>query len=218
MAQLTFNPVAGANSPCDGIATRESQDQTFGNIRAGAGNNARTNNVEESIGLNGSTTSNQFEGLYRMICNFNTAALGAGSTITSATLSLYVIGTNNGLGTTNFTFEIVGATPGATNTIANSDYGQLGSTSFASTAFGSITTGAFNDFTLNPSGLANISKTGVSSFGLKSGWDLNNSFDGLWASGGLTRYRVEMADNASNLPKLVVNYILGNTNSRSFFM
>ena len=206
MATLTVYPVAGTNSPCDGYVGREGVDETFGTKRAGAGNTARIIGTTEGINLVATATSNQYGTLGRNIFNFDTSSLGAGAIISSAVLSLWCTSKFPDLGTGGFTLEIVGATPNGTNTLINGDYGQLGGTSFASTVYASITAGAYNDFTLNASGITNISKTGISSFGGISGWDLNNSFGGAWASSQQTSFIIEHADNAGNKPKLVVTY------------
>jgi len=208
MPAFTFNPVAGANSPMDGFSSRFGVDQSFSDIRAGAGNVSNDTDATFNVQLRASTTGTQFSELYRPIMCFDTASL-SGYTIASATLSLYVVSVSTGLGTTDFTLEIVAATPASTSAIADADYSQLGSTSFSSKAYASISTSAYNDFILNASGLTNINKTGVSKFGARSGWDLTGSFTGTWSSSATNNYVIQSADNGSNKPKLVVNTLEG---------
>ena len=56
--------------------------------------------------------------------------------------------------------------------------------------------GADNNFTLNSNGIANINLKGLSSFGWRNTWDINASFDGTWAAGGLTRFDTVQSSSA----------------------
>lgn len=203
---LTVYPSAGSVSPVDGYVTRHGVDQTISAIVAGAGTAATDTDV--SILLQASATSNQFLQLARTIVCFDTSPLTSLATITSAVLSFYVSSTTTGLGSVGFSFVIVGATPAATNTLVNSDYGQLGTTFFDFKNHGDVTVGGYNDFTLNTSGLANINKTAISKFGVVNGWDYNIVFNGSWVSGASSTYIFNSGDSALNKPKLVVTYSL----------
>lgn len=204
----TFYPVAGANSPVDGTVQRGIVDETLTAIRSGAGQTANVTNA--SVGapeITTSSTTNQFRQLTRVIYTFDTSSIPVSATIESATLSLFGVSKNNSLGGSP-EIDIVAATPPATNTLAASDYGQLGSTVFASKTYAGWSTSAYNDFTLNANGIANITKGGVSKFGARVNWDTDNSFTGTWASLSDVRFNHYMADQTGtdNDPKLVVVY------------
>ena len=208
----TFNPVAGANSPVDGGVVRSGVNEVFGTIRGGAGTASPVSDTYLVIGmLEASGTTDQFQGLYRSIICFDTSAIGDTDTISSAVLSFQgfnEFALSTGLGA--FSLDVVAATPAATNDLADSDYAQLGSTSFATKASGAITEeGAYNDWSLDANGIANISKTGVSKFGTRTLWDLNNSFTGTWASGASSYWNARSADQGSTPPKLVVEHVSG---------
>lgn len=209
MAVDTFYPVAGANSPVDGRVERGIVDETFSTIRNAATGAAQV--AESSVGapeITSSATTDQFRQLNRTIYTFDTSSIPTSATIISATLSLYGTDKNNSLGGSP-EIDIVGATPASTDTLVGSDYAQLGSTVFASKTYADWSTSSYNDFTLNASGLANITKGGISKFGARVNWDTDDSFGGVWASLADVRFNHYMADQTGtdNDPKLVVEYI-----------
>ena len=211
---LTAFPFSGTGTaPMDGLPQREAVDQTFANIRGGAGtafSNAAANNMG---GLDGSTTTDQFSAMYRVIVGFDTSSIGDTDTIDIATLSVAGNGNanNTGLGDTNN--DITTATPTDGANLAAGDFAvaQYGSTRLATgTAISAfvITAGTYNNWTLNADGRAAINKTGFTYLAFRTAWDVDNSFTGTWASSGRTlsvmRY-AETADTTSD-PKLVVEY------------
>lgn len=203
----TFNPASGANSPVDGRAARNGVNQTFANIRAGAGVSA--NNTASSDGpyLFSTGTTDQYDTLIRFFTLFNTATLTADATISAAVISFYGSDKANGNGSP--AFHVAAATPAANDSIAASDYGNVGSTSFGNVAYASYSTSAYNDITLDANGRANISKTGISKFSEQLSWDILNDTTGLvWAGGAESYTLFNTADAVSNNPKLVVTYTL----------
>ncbi len=205
---LTAYPAAGSNSPVDGIVQRGSVNETFSTIRSGAGNvSSNTTTTIEAL-LRGSSTSNQFDFLTRGIMCFDTSALTATASISAAVLKGFGNNKSNGLGSADV--HICGATPASTSSLANSDYGQLGSTSFANISYASFSTSAYNTFTLDSNGIANISKTGISSFGFRLSWDMNNSFTGTWGSFATSLAYIRSADQTgtSEDPYLEITYSL----------
>jgi len=207
---LTAYPAAGANSPVDGLVSYANTDQTFANIRSGAGNSANnTSNVFDVV-LTTSTTTNQFYTLSRGIMCFDTSSLGGTATVSAVMLSLWFVFGQNALGSPEA--HISGATPASTSSLANSDYNQLGTTSFGNIAYASLGSGAYNDFTLNSSGISNVNQSGVSSYGLQLSWDINNSFTGSWPGNfqqSLLEFYAADQTGTSSDPKLVVTYTSG---------
>ncbi len=206
-------PSAGAVSPCDGFASRNSVDETFATIRGGAGNAASAtvgstgSAATTDTRLTASATTDQFQTLDRNIYNYTTSSIGAASTITAGTISFMGTLKANNIGTADY--HVCAATPSTTGDVITTDYGTFGSTSFGSVAYASFTTaGSYTDITLNASGLSAISKTAISTFGARTSWDINNSFTGTWASNSTTTFRSNIADNAGTSadPKLVVTF------------
>lgn len=206
----TYSPAAGANSPVDGtVSTGDfGSNRTFAQIRTDAGTGASTTTPNSSGAQLMGNFSNvdRFDSLLRAIFCFDTSDLPDNCYISSATLALYGESKTNALG--NTALHVVASTPASTSTLANSDYAQLGSTSFGSVAYDDFSTVGYNTITLNADGINNISKTGVSKFGLVLDWDLNNSFTGTW--GPYTKnssFWVYNADKgAGYLPILTVEY------------
>ena len=103
---------------------------------------------------------------------FDTSAIGDTDTIATTTLSLFGTSTVNNNNTTNV--DIVSSTPASNTAIVNLDFDQVGSTVFADKALSAWSTSAYNDFTLDANGIANISKTGVSKFGTRNSRDTDD--------------------------------------------
>lgn len=203
----------------DGRVGRVSVDEAFGTIRAGAGSIATPSTATNSWTLHGSTTSDQYQGLSRLIWLFKTsdltasAIIGAGGAILSVMPSdpISGVGLNDGT-SVNSAMVIVSSNPATNTNLVNADYGTLGTTEFGRTAKQSLlTANVYADVTLNASGISNISLIGISKFGGKHGWDADNTTTGLtWVSEGfqaVTWYAADTAATTSD-PKLVITYTL----------
>lgn len=161
-----------------GEVYRSGVNESFSTIRSGAGTDVDT--TEGEVALASNSTTNQYGLLVRTIILFDTSVLPANASITSANIGVQANTVATNLGTT--TMELVSSNPASTSVLATSDYSTLGSTSFSSVALGSISTSSSTTFTLNASGISNISIGSISKFGFILGWDLNNNFTGTWAS------------------------------------
>jgi hypothetical protein len=206
---LTVYPDASTGgTTCDGVVGRISVDQTFANIRAGAGNTYDATLQTVYVALYATATTNQFDSLYRSIMTFNTAALTSSATISQVVAGCYGQTKYNGLG--KDTLHYCASTPAANNALANSDYGQLGSVSFGSVAYDDWSTVGYNSITLDANGIANVSKTGISRFGARGGWDITGTFGGVWKSGDNSDIDFYSSDYTGTTrdPKLVITYTL----------
>lgn len=134
-------------------------------------------------------TENQWDELCRGIMLFNTAGLPDDAVILTATLSFYLTakGDNGG-----FTPDLClyAVTPASDSALVNADYGAFGNTELSDKlTYAGLTLNAWNTFTLNATGLAAISKTGMSRFGFRnSTYDVADELDPnnhnpVWASG-----------------------------------
>lgn len=217
MATLTVypDPSTGATT-VDGRVSRYGVDETLGTIRAGAGNSHNdTGTGAQVASLTGSSTSNQYSGADRFMMTFDTSALTASATISAAVLSILGSGKTDGLlGETsaNSVAVLVAATPASNNDLVDADYSQVGTTDFGrSVQQNSWSTSAYNDITLSASGIANISKTGISKFATRYGWDFDNTTTGLtWADTATQEIVGVSADTAdvTSDPKLVITYTI----------
>ena len=217
---LTAYPTAGAAAPVDGYVERNTVDESLATIIAGAGNASDASNSTLSGGrLVATATTDQYSSLLRSIYCFDTSALTASATISAAVFSVMGRDKTNGLGSPEL--DCVASTPAATNALANADYGQLGSTVFASVTYANWSTVAYNDFTLDANGRSNIDKTTANNtkFGLRLNWDTDGTGP-TWANAAQTYVVGWFADAAGtdNDPKLVVTYTLPTGGNYSYFM
>ncbi|HKQ06121.1 MAG TPA: hypothetical protein VJ464_13380 [Blastocatellia bacterium] len=208
---LTQYPDASpASTAMNAGVARDSVNESFSTIRSGSGNYSNSSPTSESPAqIVSSSTSNQYATIERGIFLFDTSAITSVASVSAATFSLYV---TSKIDNFSLSVALVGSTPASNTSVANSDYGQLGLTRFASdVAISSITTSAYNDWGLNGSGLAAISLTGVTKLGTRADKDLDNSAP-TWASSTNGRIVASFANNAgtSQDPKLVVTYAIPN--------
>lgn len=144
--------------------------------------------------------------IFRGFVFFDTSSLGAGATISAATLSLFGQNQANQSGgdyATTYIVEGVQHDP-----LVGTDYGDELSkvTSGGSISYASFSIVAYNDITLNATGRGWINKTGTTKFCTKIGGDFNNTaptsnywnYIGFWAN----------EKGAGYLPKLVVTYTM----------
>src|SRR3990167_1612166 len=192
----------------DGGAYRDGVNQIWADIRAGAGTGAYDASTSVQVYyFRGSTTSNQWQALTRQFYLFDTNAIPDTDEISSATFSIYGITPKNDPNSNTPAIALVGSTPTSNTAIAATDYSQVGSTEYASRfAYSSFTLEAYNDMSLNSTGISNIVKDGITKFATRSANDIDNSAPS-WGSEAETDINGYSADNAAGTakaPKLVV--------------
>lgn len=209
----TFYPDANPEtSSVDGDVRRITSNESWADIKSGAGTAPLgDSNVNMYCYVSSSTTTDRWRYLIRAIMLFDTSSLPDSATISSAVLSVYCQSKGDELGFhATFAPNIYSSNPASNTALVAADYGTLGTTGLA-TAIGydSIATGAYNDFTLNSSGIAAISKTGVSKFGLRDSYYDAGTNTPSWPGGGLDTYvKWYTADQGSGYkPKLVITYV-----------
>ncbi len=177
LTTTTFTPVSSAGSGriyCIG---------TWAECQAGTGTVVTGVDFHYvAVGLSGGSYSDN-----REFIQVNTSSLTALATIISSFIRTYATGDAKA-DTYSDTIDAVSSTPASTSALATSDYTQIGSTVFSSIAIASLdfVAGHTIDFALNASGLANISLTGWSKFGMRTEKDRANSIPG---SDGASEYR-----------------------------
>lgn len=199
----------------DGYVRTNSSDDTWTNQRDDTGTSGEasdTANVNALGVVHGTSTNYHY--FTRGFVLFDTSSLPDGDAISAATLSIY--GFDSQTTISGGELGIVSSSPASNTAIVPGDfyrYTHFGSTEFGTRiAAGSWITGAYNDITLNASGLANISKTGVSKFGFRTGFDLDDSAPS--GSSGDTfqlRWRTAEYSGGSQEPVLAVVHGTGAT-------
>lgn len=109
----------------------------------------------------------------RGFLDFDTSALGAGATITAAILRVF--GNGAVVGGQARAYGVYSST--ASTPLVVGDFDQIGSTALAPTiAAASWNAAAFNDYSLNATGIAYINKTGVTKFSTReANFDVGNT-------------------------------------------
>jgi hypothetical protein len=208
-----FPGSTGTDNPVDGVVGVNPAGSSWASIRAAAGDDAQITNTIDDSTLLQTNASAQYIHMYRAIHCFNTAALTSGASISSAVLSHYVFAL---LASANVAgYSIDHCSPASTTNLSNSDYNIANWDSVKQAtdiAQASITTGAYNDWTLNATGIGNISKTGITKFGLRSSNDLTNT-DPIFGNGKTNSLETYMSNQGAttNDPKLVLTYTTATT-------
>lgn len=212
MATLTVFPDEDTESTSvDGRVFRGSVNEVWADIHDGAGNGSTDNAASNiCIFLDASATTDRWENITRAIFIFDATALGSLDVISSAVLSLKPAASPIDTFTASQDYTIVSANPASSTALANADYDftDFGTTEFidARVDVSSVVSGTYEDHTLNASGIANISDTAVSKFGVLMDMDFDNT-DG-WENNkesGVNFYQADQADTTSD-PKLVITY------------
>lgn len=204
MTTTIIYPDAGTGgTTVDGHVRRSGVDQTFTNIRTGAGvaNSATTAN-ENCAQLTATATSNQYSVLRRFIITADSSAVPSGDTVSAFTVSLYGTGKGNGLGDAEL--DVVTSSPASNNSLVNADYTytNFGTTPLGSVTYSGFSTAGYNDISCDVSG---VTKAGITKIGLRLSWDTDNSAP-TWSSGAVSSFQIYTADQAgtTNDPKLTI--------------
>lgn len=211
MATLTVYPDANPETnTVDGDVIRSGVDEVFSTLITSTGNSINDDGSSARVLVRSSAVQDQFSNIANGFALFDTSALGSGASISGATVSFTCSLAENSLGSTDLV--VVSSNPASNTGLANGDLTSVGSTSFGSLAFASwvADSSTYNVITLNASGIINISKTGISKFGMVLEWVRAGTFGGTWASTVNTRYFLQTAENGTSLaPKLVITYTTG---------
>lgn len=207
---------------CDGSCFGFDDTATFSTIRSEAGfGSDDTQPFDEVATVQDSKTAN-FRAITRGIFKFDTSSIGAGQVISAAVLSLYGKDKTDTLAATT-DINIYATTTASNTSLTSSDY-NIANWTFTqcstTIAYASWSTAGYNDFTLNATGIATISTSGVTTFGTASAkYDEINSSP-VAINGGvnhISQLRAYFADQAGtgNDPQLVVTYASTAANTRS---
>ena len=153
---------------------------------------------------------NQWDALDRDIILFDASPIADTDDVTSVTMSVWGTSKLDNFPTPlAMNMDIYTSTPASTSNLVAADFQQVGSVSQTGGAvitYANFTLGAYNDFVFNATGRSNVSKTGISKFGIRNAnYDVSTNVP-LWQDAGTTYMQMNTADVAgtANDPKLVV--------------
>jgi len=153
------------------------------------------------------TAQNTLAGIYyceRAFVNYTTSALPDTDDISSVVMSPY----GRAVGAGSVDFNVYGST--ANDTIVAGDFDLVGSTAYSDTTWSSWPLEQYNDKTFNATGIANVSKTGISKFSIRNvGDDVGAGTPTVVNS--INSYAVSTAGTSKD-PKLVVEHAAPSVN------
>ncbi len=211
----TFFPASDAT---DGYIGRLPASEIFSTIRGGAGTNTGQSS-EHEIGLIATTTDPQYSWLTRFLMMYDSSSIGDTDTIDSGTVSVKRSADAQLTALGNFQANISAGQAASTTAIVAGDYdlqvANATKMSNTSIAYGSMSASTYQDWALNASGLANVSKVApstantLSKFCFRFDDDTDNTADEvLWASAAQSQARIFSADRAGtgDDPKMVITH------------
>lgn len=170
-------------------------DADFATIRAGAGDDSRDDQgIENLLLMSATVTTDVYSQNHRSFFLFDTSSMDDAAVVSAGTLDIWVTSAiADGLGGTH-SASVVDTNPASNTAIVDADYGNSGTTQQAGDiAFGSLSAGGYQTFTLNSTGEGNIDVSGITKFGLRTDYDRTNTAP-TWASGESTGFNGETAD------------------------
>lgn len=211
----TFYPDANPESgSVDGSVARASVNEAFATIAGGAGTlYYDSSGILTTPSINASTTSNQYAGHYYPVFVYDTSTIGAGGSVSAGTFSVAASAKGDNYSPLYASGIVPVATTTASNTaLAAADYEDMRGKTKLATAITSaawdVTGTAYNDFTLNASGLANINVASTSKFALPFEKVVDNIAP-TWGNSKGAYTNTLHAENGSYKPKLVLTYTPG---------
>lgn len=177
-------------------------------------NAASGTNVFPTTGQYGFNAKTRHDGtnyrIYRAFLPFDTSGLSDTVSITSAVVKLYVDTVNDTGGAQSYTVVVGTTTQPSSATLTVNDYDDCAATQSptevsAQVLNASVTAGQYNSWTLNSTGIAYISKTGITYFGLRAGGDVEDIAQGASSIDGVEGTCMEYTGTARD-PKIEITY------------
>lgn len=167
----------------DGYVGRDGVDETWNTTTTATTGASNSDSSISLIAYVGDYTSPDYNWCFRSFMLFDTSAISDTDTIDSGTFSVYQTASLDPQQNTTLSYgwnALVGSTPNSNTAIVAGDYDQVGSTEYSDThisgtgAWTTANNNTWHDWTLNATGLSNVSKTGVTKLASRHGNDLAN--------------------------------------------
>lgn len=200
---FTFDPSLQAEpdahtetSTVDGRVTLTDTGTSFSTLRNAAnGDTADDTATFYNPVYSTNFTSGEYDFMGRTFMLYDTSSIGASATINGA--SFWGRQSSHTDELDGHWFHIVSSAPASNTALATGDYDSLGTTPYTD-GFTSGTvpsTGGRFRMQLNSSGIAAISKTGITKFGLRLINDIDNTAPGSWVANSSDSWSVSSSDS-----------------------
>lgn len=208
---LTVNSDAGG----DGGIQQNGTNLSWANIRSAtgacnAGGDCDVNSATaDTFPVRYRAGTSAWGGVCRGFATFDASAIGDSDTINSGTLSLNGTSKTDTIGSADLDVQVYQSSQASATALAKNDFNLTGTTAFSSAiTYTNWSTVAYNDYALNASGLANISKTTYSMFAFRSTKDVSGTEPAGAGTDSAVQVNCYFADQTgtANDPKLVVDY------------
>lgn len=146
--------------------------------------------------------------IYRPILLFDTSGLSDDAIITSAKISFYLTRVDDAAIENTDSVVVVSSNPASNTALDPDDIDTLGNTDLsARLTYGNMNLNAYNDLILNATGIVAISKTGITKFGIRSNWDIDDIFLDYYGDGGsYNKFFTFSSAETINKPTLIITY------------
>lgn len=204
----TFYPDANTETTSvDGPLDTQNEATSWANMRG----SSTCQRVQPSTDADWATFNGYFTPnwlMYRSMFLFDTSTIPDTDTVNSATFSVFVTARSEDYGNALSYSRLVTSTPASNTDLVTGDWDQFGTTAQSDTdiAYANLRTSIYHDFPLNATGIASISTSGITKFGLRNGGDIANSDYVTGAGDKQEGMSIRYADfsGTTNDPKLVV--------------
>lgn len=202
---LTAYPASGANSPVDGHIINEQLNAVGWAATIAAADGTSASDTDTAITCKNYNVGGSYR-CQRVIVLWDTSALTSSAVISAAVASFWLV-TNTAPAA--FNVRLCTSTPASDAAVGTADFDQVGSTAQATDyPSSSFTNGAYNDMTLNATGLSNISKTAITKFGIRNvEQDIGGSAPADTQNFNFQCSSADVADTTQD-PKFVVTYTI----------
>jgi hypothetical protein len=202
----TFYPDSGSGG-VDGIARyNPGGDNDWHALVIGSGNQDYPSQTSSNLYEAATATTSKWATIHRLYFYFDTSALPDNTTISAATISFRGSAKLDSLGAAP-TFNVYGSNSTHTTSSDVTEYEHAQSTAFSTAmTYAGFSTSGYNDFALNASGIAAVSKTSYSRFTLRFTNDVSDTAPS-WVNAGNSYFTIYMTEQGAGYkPKLVVTY------------
>jgi hypothetical protein len=181
LTDLNVKPDDGeAGDNCDGYAARIiTAGGSWTSIRTGSGTSySNTTTAGTMTRITCHADTDKYYAIRRAGFAFDTAAVGAGSTVSAVVLNLYSTDTYhvNTYDTVDSSLNVVSFAPSNAGAFAAADFNSFGSTIYCAMAYATYTvSNGYKNFTLDSVGRENINKTGITVYGVRVGSDISGT-------------------------------------------